>query len=31
MNILKAKEILNYWFPKDGKADYDKWFIKSKE
>jgi uncharacterized protein (DUF924 family) len=31
MNILKAKEILDYWFPKDGKADYNKWFIKSKD
>ena len=23
------KEILNYWFPKDGSADYNKWFMKS--
>lgn len=31
MNISKAKEILDYWFPNDGKPDYNKWFIKSKD
>mgnify|MGYP001173519485 CR=1 FL=1 len=31
MNITKCTEILDYWFPKDGSADYNKWFLKSKE
>jgi uncharacterized protein (DUF924 family) len=31
MDIFQANEILNYWFPKDGKPDYNKWFIKSKD
>ena len=29
MNISRAQEILDYWFPKDGSPDYDKWFMKS--
>ena len=29
MNIKEAKDILDYWFPKDGSPDYDKWFLKS--
>ena len=31
MDISRAQEILNYWFPKDGKPDYDKWFMKSED
>ena len=31
MNILKAQEILDYWFPKNGSPDYNKWFIKSQD
>lgn len=31
MDITKCKKILDYWFPKDGSADYNKWFIKSKD
>ena len=31
MNITKCKDILDYWFPKDGSADYNKWFLKSKD
>jgi len=31
MNISRAKDILNYWFPKNGSADFDKWFMKSSE
>lgn len=27
MDISKAKDILDYWFPKDGNPDYDKWFM----
>ena len=27
MNITKSKEILDYWLPKNGEPDYDKWFI----
>ena len=29
MNINKADEILEYWFPKNNEANYDKWFMKS--
>ncbi len=29
MDITRSKEILEYWIPKNGKADYDKWFFKS--
>jgi len=29
MNIKEARDILDYWFPKDGSPDYDKWFLKS--
>jgi len=31
MDISRAKDILDYWFPKDGSADFDKWFMKSSE
>ena len=31
MDISRTKDILDYWFPKDGSADFDKWFIKSSE
>ena len=31
MDITMSKEILNYWFPKDGSPDYDKWFMKSQD
>jgi len=31
MDISRVAEILDYWIPKDGSADYDKWFIKSQE
>jgi uncharacterized protein (DUF924 family) len=31
MDITRAGEILDYWIPKDGSADYDKWFMKSHE
>ena len=31
MDISRAKEILDYWFPKDGSADYNKWFMKSED
>jgi uncharacterized protein (DUF924 family) len=31
MNIQKSQLILDYWFPKNGKADYDKWFMKSSD
>ena len=31
MDISKAKDILDYWFPSGGKGDYDKWFMKSKD
>ena len=29
MDITLSKKILDYWIPKDGKPDYDKWFLKS--
>jgi uncharacterized protein (DUF924 family) len=29
MDITLSKDILEYWIPKDGKPDYDKWFLKS--
>jgi uncharacterized protein (DUF924 family) len=29
MNINKADEILEYWFPINNEANYDKWFMKS--
>ena len=28
MNIKEAKDILDYWLPKDGTPDYNKWFLK---
>ena len=31
MDISRAKDILAYWFPKNGSADFDKWFMKSSE
>ena len=31
MDISKASDILDYWIPKNGEADLDKWFIKSSE
>ena len=31
MDISRTKDILNYWFPKNGSADFDKWFMKSSE
>lgn len=31
MDISRAKDILDYWFPSGGKGDYDKWFMKSKD
>ena len=31
MDITKAKDILDYWLPKDGSADFDKWFMKSSD
>ena len=31
MDISRAQEILDYWFPKDGSPDYDKWFMKSED
>jgi uncharacterized protein (DUF924 family) len=31
MDITKAKDILDYWFPKDGSPDYDKWFMGSQD
>ena len=31
MDISRAKDILDYWFPNNGGADYDKWFMKSKD
>jgi len=31
MDISRANDILDYWFPKDGSADFDKWFMKSSE
>lgn len=31
MDISRAKDILAYWFPKNGSADFDKWFMKSNE
>ena len=31
MDISQTKDILNYWFPKNGSADFDKWFMKSSE
>ena len=31
MNIKKSEEILEYWLPKNGKPNYDKWFMKSKD
>lgn len=30
MDISRSKEILDYWFPKNGKSDYNKWFLNSK-
>ena len=31
MDISKASDILDYWIPKNGEADLDKWFMKSSE
>jgi len=31
MDISRAKDILDYWFPNNGGADNDKWFMKSKD
>ena len=31
MDISRAKDILDYWLPKNGEADFDKWFMKSNE
>jgi uncharacterized protein (DUF924 family) len=31
MDISRAKDILSYWLPKNGSADFDKWFMKSSE
>ena len=31
MNIVRAKEVLDYWIPQDGTPDYNKWFIKGQE
>ena len=31
MDISRAKDILDYWLPKNGEADFDKWFMKSSE
>ena len=29
MDSSRSKDILDYWFPKNGLPDYDKWFMKS--
>ena len=31
MDISRAQDILDYWFPSDGSPDYDKWFMKSSD
>ena len=31
MDISRSKEILDYWIPKDGSSDYNKWFLKSED
>jgi len=31
MDITKANEILEYWFPKEGKPDFSKWFTNSRQ
>jgi uncharacterized protein (DUF924 family) len=31
MDISKAKDILDYWIPKNGEGDLNKWFMKSSE
>jgi uncharacterized protein (DUF924 family) len=31
MDISSTKDILDYWFPKNGEADFDKWFMKSSD
>jgi len=31
MDISRAKDILDYWFPKNGEADFNKWFMKSQD
>ena len=31
MDISRAQDILDYWFPLDGSPDYDKWFMKSSD
>jgi len=31
MDISRAKDILDYWIPGDGTADYDKWFMNGPE
>ena len=31
MDITKANEILENWFPKEGKPDFSKWFTNSRQ